>query len=64
MTAISVRDRYWLYVVVDCVKNPVLCRVQVPCVQAGSEDSAASVNFGDILGKRSATDSPGKQKHA
>ena len=38
-TAINVRDRYWLYVVVDCATNPVLYLGPGPSVQARSEDT-------------------------
>jgi superfamily II DNA or RNA helicase/transcriptional regulator with XRE-family HTH domain len=49
-TAINVRDRYWLYVVVDCVKNPVLYRVQDPAFKlAVKTRQSFTVNFGDIL---------------
>jgi transcriptional regulator with XRE-family HTH domain/superfamily II DNA or RNA helicase len=49
-TAINVRDRYWLYVVVDCAKNPVLYRVQDPAFKlAVKTRQSFTVNFGDIL---------------
>jgi hypothetical protein len=49
-TAINVRDRYWLYVVVDCTKNPVLYRVQDPAFKlAVKTRQSFTVNFGDIL---------------
>lgn len=49
-TAINVRDRYWLYVVVDCATNPVLYRVQDPAFKlAVKTRQSFTVNFGDIL---------------
>jgi transcriptional regulator with XRE-family HTH domain/superfamily II DNA or RNA helicase len=49
-TAINVRDRYWLYVVVDCAKNPVLYRVQDPAFKlAVKTRQSFTVNFGDVL---------------
>jgi superfamily II DNA or RNA helicase/transcriptional regulator with XRE-family HTH domain len=49
-TAINVRDRYWLYVVVDCARNPVLYRVQDPAYKlAVKTRQSFTVNFGDIL---------------
>jgi superfamily II DNA/RNA helicase/transcriptional regulator with XRE-family HTH domain len=49
-TAVNVRDRYWLYVVADCAKNPVLYRVQDPAFKlAVKSRQGFTVNFGDIL---------------
>ena len=49
-TAINVRDRYWLYVVVDCATNPVLYRVQDPTFKlAVKTRQSFAINFGDIL---------------
>jgi hypothetical protein len=49
-TAINVRDRYWLYVVVDCATHPVLYRVQDPAFKlAVKTRQSFTVNFGDIL---------------
>jgi SNF2 family DNA or RNA helicase len=49
-TAINVRDRYWLYVVVDCATNPVLYRVQDPAFKlAVKSRQSFAINFGDIL---------------
>jgi hypothetical protein len=49
-TAINVRDRYWLYVVVDCATNPVLYRIQDPAFKlAVKTRQSFTVNFGDIL---------------
>jgi len=49
-TAINVRDRYWLFVVVDCAKLPVLFRVQDPAYKLSVKSRQGfTVNFGDIL---------------
>ena len=49
-TAANVRDRYWLYVVVDCATNPVLYRVQDPAFKlAVKSRQSFMINFGDIL---------------
>jgi hypothetical protein len=49
-TAVNVRDRYWLYVVVDCATNPVLYRVQDPAFKlAVKSRQSFTINFGDIL---------------
>jgi len=49
-TAINVRDRYWLYVVVDCATNPRLYRVQDPAYKlAVKSRQSFTVSFGDIL---------------
>jgi hypothetical protein len=49
-TAANVRDRYWLYVVVDCATNPVLYRVQDPAFKlAVKTRQSFTINFGDIL---------------
>jgi transcriptional regulator with XRE-family HTH domain len=49
-TAVNVRDRYWLYVVVDCATNPVLYRVQDPAFKlAVKSRQSFAINFGDIL---------------
>jgi hypothetical protein len=49
-TAINVRDRYWLYVVVDCATSPVLYRVQDPAFKlAVKTRQSFTINFGDIL---------------
>lgn len=49
-TAANVRDRYWLYVVVDCATNPVLYRVQDPAFKlAVKSRQGFTVNFGEIL---------------
>ncbi|MBN1104016.1 MAG: DUF3883 domain-containing protein [Deltaproteobacteria bacterium] len=49
-TAVNVRDRYWLYVVVDCATNPLLYRVQDPAFKlAVKTRQSFTINFGDIL---------------
>lgn len=49
-TAANVRDRYWLYVVVDCATNPVLYRVQDPAFKlAVKSRQSFTVNFTDIV---------------
>ena len=46
----QLRDRYWLYVVVDCATNAVLYRVQDPAFKlAVKSRQSFTVNFGDIL---------------
>ena len=49
-TAINVRDRYWLYVVVDCSTAPVLYRVQDPAYKlAVKTRQSFTIGFGDIV---------------
>jgi hypothetical protein len=49
-TAINVRDRYWLYVVVDCATNPKLYRVQDPAFKlAVKSRQSFTINIGDII---------------
>jgi len=49
-TAVNVRDRYWLYAVMDCATNPVLYRVQDPAFKlAVKSRQSFTINFGDIL---------------
>lgn len=49
-TAINVRDRYWLYVVVDCATTPVLYRVQDPAYKlAVKTRQSFTIGFGDIV---------------
>lgn len=49
-TAINARDRYWLYVVVDCANTPVLYRVQDPAYKlAVKTRQSFTVKFGDIV---------------
>ena len=49
-TAVNVRDRYWLYVVVDCAMNPKLYRVQDPAFKlAVKTRQSFTINIGDII---------------
>jgi len=49
-TAVNVRDRYWLYVVVDCATNPKLYRVQDPAFKlAVRTRQSFTINIGDII---------------
>ena len=49
-TAINMRDRYWLYVVVDCATNRVLFRVQDLAFKlAVKTRQRFTVSVGDIL---------------
>jgi len=49
-TAINVRDRYWLYVVVDCAATPTLYRVQDPAYKlAVKTRQSFTIGFGDIV---------------
>ena len=49
-TAANVRDRYWLYVVVDCATTPVLYRVQDPAFKlAVKTRQSFAINLGDII---------------
>ncbi|MBN2560835.1 MAG: DUF3883 domain-containing protein [Phycisphaerae bacterium] len=49
-TAANVRDKYWLYVVVDCAANPSLYRVQDPAFKlAVKSRQSFTINIGDII---------------
>lgn len=49
-TAINVRERYWLYVVVDCATTPTLYRVQDPAYKlAVKSRQSFTIGFGDIV---------------
>jgi len=49
-TAANVRDRYWLYVVVDCATKPTLFRVQDPAFKlAVKTRQSFTINIGDII---------------
>lgn len=49
-TAANVRDRYWLYVVVDCAAKPTLYRVQDPAFKlAVKTRQSFTINIGDII---------------
>ncbi|MFH0813030.1 MAG: helicase-related protein [Pseudomonadota bacterium] len=49
-TAVNVRDRYWLYVVVDCATNPKIYRVQDPAFKlAVKTRQSFTINIGDVI---------------
>jgi superfamily II DNA or RNA helicase len=48
-TAANVRDKYWLYVVVDCATEPRLYRVQDPIRLAFKTRQSFTINLGDIV---------------
>jgi superfamily II DNA or RNA helicase len=48
-TAANVRDKYWLYVVVDCATEPRLFRVQDPVRLAFKTRQSFTLNIGDII---------------
>ena len=48
-TAANVRDKYWLYVVVDCAANPKLFRVCDPIRLAFKTRQTFSLNIGEII---------------
>lgn len=49
-TAVNVRERYWLYVVVDCATAPTLYRVQDPAFKlAVKSRKSFTIGFGDIV---------------
>lgn len=48
-TAANVRDKYWLYVVVDCATEPRLYRVQDPIRVAFKTRQSFTLNLGDIV---------------
>lgn len=49
-TAANVREKYWLYVVVDCATNPRLYRVQDPAFKlAVKSRKSFTVNIGDVI---------------
>jgi len=49
-TAANIRERYWLYVVVDCATKPVLYRVQDPAFKlAVRTRQSFTINMGDII---------------
>jgi hypothetical protein len=48
-TAANVRDKYWLYVVVDCATEPRLYRVQDPIRLAFKTRQSFTLNLGDII---------------
>jgi hypothetical protein len=49
-TAANVREKYWLYVVVDCRANPRLYRVQDPAFKLAVQSRTSfTVNIGDVI---------------
>jgi hypothetical protein len=48
-TAANVRDKYWLYVVVDCATDPKLFRVRDPIRLAFKTRQTITLNVGDII---------------
>lgn len=48
-TAANVRDKYWLYVVVDCATDPKLFRVQDPIRLAFKTRQSFTINIGDVI---------------
>lgn len=49
-TAANIRDKYWLYVVVDCASNPRLYRVQDPAFKLAVQSRKSfTVNIGDVI---------------
>lgn len=48
-TAANVREKYWLYVVTDCVTEPRLYRVQDPVRVAFKTRQSFTLNLGDIV---------------
>jgi hypothetical protein len=49
-TAANIREKYWLYVVVDCASNPRLYRVQDPAFKLAVQSRKSfTVNIGDVI---------------
>jgi len=48
-TAANVRDKYWLYVVVDCATDPKLLRVRDPIRLAFKTRQSFTLNIGDVI---------------
>jgi hypothetical protein len=48
-TAANVRDKYWLYVVVDCATDPKLFRVQDPIRLAFKTRQSFNINIGEVI---------------
>jgi hypothetical protein len=48
-TAANVRDKYWLYVVVDCATDPKLFRVCDPIRLAFRTRQSFSINIGEVI---------------
>ena len=47
--AANVRDKYWLYVVVDCATDPKLLRVRDPIRLAFKTRQSFTLNIGDVI---------------
>ncbi len=48
-TATNVRDKYWLYVVVDCATDPKLFRVRDPIRLAFKTKQSFTINIGEVI---------------
>ena len=48
-TAANVRDKYWLYVVVDCATDPKLFRVRDPIRLAFRTRQSFNINIGEVI---------------
>lgn len=48
-TAANVRDKYWLYVVVDCATDPKLFRVRDPIRLAFKTRQSFTINIGEVI---------------
>jgi len=48
-TAANVRDKYWLYVVVDCATDPKLFRVRDPIRLAFRTNQSFNINIGEVI---------------
>jgi hypothetical protein len=48
-TAANVREKYWLYVVVDCASDPKLFRVRDPIRLAFKAKQSFILNIGDVI---------------
>jgi superfamily II DNA or RNA helicase len=48
-TAANVRDKYWLYVVVDCATDPKLFRVRDPIRLAFRTRQSFTINIGEVI---------------
>jgi hypothetical protein len=48
-TAANVREKYWLYVVLDCATDPKLFRVQDPIRLAFKTRQSFTINVGDVI---------------
>lgn len=48
-TAANVRDKYWLYVVIDCATDPKLFRVRDPIRLAFKTRQSFTINIGEVI---------------